>query len=468
MLGKKGRVVASAGDLESGGGRSNEYATGSGSINMNIASTNLSSRRRSRGDRGAVDGACGACVDYFAQPIDYLLDSVWFDGHTDLREYLSKHGNALWVSILVLIWYTSAIFAITTSKVIMLTLKFPYTLCTAQFTIATCVTLLYNCIYPKRKVQRERGGSLSSGDSPEFDGTTTGSITSDSGNDNEDNEKYGQKKEKHRGTLASVLFWCTDKMNPYILYQISISYTCGFLFTNMAFSVVTTSFAETVKSSEPITSVILAYLVLWEVESLPTYMCLLPICIGVSVSCLHDDSFNTFGFACAFVSNFCFSMRAVYAKRLMQKTKGAIDEVTLFGWVSLIGLCLLVPIAAYMEGKAVYEKFWVTWDSSYVGTRTSLLWILLGNGMAYSCYNIMSFLVLTRTSMVTHAVLNCVRRVFVIIFTSIFFDLHVTATNLVGVGMAVAGVIAFAYFKSVNPQNRNKSVKSHSPHPSSP
>ena len=130
----------------------------------------------------------------------------------------------------------------------------------------------------------------------------------------------------------------------------------------------------------------------------------------------------------------------------MHTTKDVLDETQLFGYVSIIGLCILLPVALLREGASVYSKVVQNWDTHFVGSRFLFLCILLTNGIAYTCYNAMSFLVLTRTNLITHAVLNCVRRVFVIIFTSIFFEIHISKMKLVGVGIAVAGVMAFAYF----------------------
>jgi len=297
-------------------------------------------------------------------------------------------------------------------------------------------------------IRRDR--STNSSISVDSLGQSTGSssVSQYPGDDPGTTDAKYWKVSKGGGSLGSQLFRCSSKQHGAILYKIAVSYTCGFLFTNMAFSVVTTSFAETVKSAEPLSSVVMAYFVLREIESIPTYMCLIPICIGVACSCLHDDSFNTFGFSCAALSNVMFSVRAVYAKQLVQTSKHLLDETQLFGYVSVIGLCLLLPVALIQEGASVYSKVVLNWDTNYVGSRSLFFCILLANGLAYTCYNTMSFLVLTRTNLITHAVLNCVRRVFVIIFTSIFFDLHVSNMNLAGVGVAVAGVMAFAYFKS--------------------
>ena len=48
------------------------------------------------------------------------------------------------------------------------------------------------------------------------------------------------------------------------LYLLDASYTCGFVLTNVAFSLINANLAETVKSAEPITSVAMGMWLLHE------------------------------------------------------------------------------------------------------------------------------------------------------------------------------------------------------------
>merc|ERR1712196_39254 len=96
-----------------------------------------------------------------------------------------------------------------------------------------------------------------------------------------------------------------------------LSYSLGFILTNMAFSKTSASFAETVKASEPLTSVLFGYMIYSEYLSMQTYLTLVPICVGVATSCVSTDAFNLSGFLLAFASNIFFSGRAVLSKLLV-------------------------------------------------------------------------------------------------------------------------------------------------------
>lgn len=69
------------------------------------------------------------------------------------------------------------------------------------------------------------------------------------------------------------------------------------------------------------------------------------------------------------------------------------------------------------------------------------------NGAAYTAYNLASFCVLSRVSTTTHSVLNVFRRVVVIAVTAVYFEAHLSPTNMAGVAVAVAGVVGFAFSK---------------------
>jgi drug/metabolite transporter (DMT)-like permease len=232
---------------------------------------------------------------------------------------------------------------------------------------------------------------------------------------------------------------------------------------------VTAAFAETVKSTEPFTTVAIGFLLLRESVSLRTYLTLIPICFGVAFSCYHDDMFNLRGFLLAFASNFGFSLRAVLAKRLNLFHGERIDDIVMFFYISIQGLIYLIPITILFERDGLYQT-WInyTHNRSYshssgtfgshspgiqfepgsIGSYIGLVGLFVLNGTMFALYNLVSYLVLRRTDLVTHSVLNAFRRVFIILFTTFYFHLSLSPFNVLGVCIAVMGVLAFGYSKA--------------------
>ncbi len=203
------------------------------------------------------------------------------------------------------------------------------------------------------------------------------------------------------------------------------------------------AFAETVKATEPITTVLIGRLFFNEGTSAQTYSTLIPICFGVAISCYHNENFHLLAFMLAFGSNFGFSSRAVFAKKLSLFFPDEIDEVVLFSVISLLGLIVLIPFSLFTEGLKVYD-FLLSGNVDFKGSSA----LLIVNGFCFATYNLLSYVVLKRTDLVTHSVLNCFRRVFIIIFTSLWFQDPISTSNGVGVIIAVLGVLLFGYSHS--------------------
>ena len=77
----------------------------------------------------------------------------------------------------------------------------------------------------------------------------------------------------------------------------------------------------------------------------------------------------------------------------------------------------------------------------------SLVAVSLLNGVCYFTYNQTSFVVLGRVSFVTHATLNVMRRVCIIIAATFYFATPMTPTNVIGICLAISGFALFLYTK---------------------
>mmetsp|Transcript_16014 Transcript_16014/g.50208 ORF Transcript_16014/g.50208 Transcript_16014/m.50208 type:complete len:298 (+) Transcript_16014:223-1116(+) len=293
----------------------------------------------------------------------------------------TKHGE---LAGLVAVWYLSSCVAITTSKVCMQMARVPLVLCTTQFLTATAVTRCY--LWLARSATRLRQAEL--------------------------------------GAVAMT----------------AAAYSSGFATTNLAFSLAPAAFVETIKAGEPVSTAALAAVVLRERETVPTYLSLAPIVLGIALA--TGGSGEVFSLAAVVVvaANVCFSLRAVFVKRLKRRhpTATSASAVVLFYHVSRFGApCFLL---------AAFSGFSHLLLSARVDPfRFSLA--IVANGLAYSTYNLASFVVLNRVSTTTHAVLNVFRRVVVIAIASLYFRTPLTLSSVIGIALAAAGVFVYARSK---------------------
>jgi drug/metabolite transporter (DMT)-like permease len=262
----------------------------------------------------------------------------------------------------------------------------------------------------------------------------------------------------------------------------ALFFGAGFLLTNLGFSGAPASFVETIKASEPITSATVA--VWWRIESLsaPEVVSLLAIVAGVVLSTVGNGNrppsptpdvaaaASTSLASCVVVllSNLCFSFRGLHQKLFRATPEGsthAMDDVNLQFRMQQLGVLGLALPALVLEGRSLMRTLWhvfvvlplQTGDSGG-GLAPSLrlvaqyLMISLLNGCAFTFYNLSSTYILSRITVVYHAALNCIRRVFAIIVTSAFFHVPMTGAGAVGILCSVGGFMSFSHFKAAKQQ----------------
>ena len=248
---------------------------------------------------------------------------------------------------------------------------------------------------------------------------------------------------------------------------VAAAYSSGFALTNAAIEHASPAFVETVKSSEPLSTVALAAVMLGERERPLTLVSLLPLVLGVAMASGFGEghvaaAFSAVGMALAVTSNFSFSARAVVTKQLRQahpSCEAVRSDLVLFYHVSRIGMILLLPVAAVIDARALILALVDAkrGDSGHDGAagdgdrslqRHALLIALLVNCTSHALYNAISFAVLNRVSVASHAVLNIVRRVFMIGGTALLFGTPISSYNWLGIGVCVCGCFAFAHGKA--------------------
>ena len=225
--------------------------------------------------------------------------------------------------------------------------------------------------------------------------------------------------------------------------------------TNVAFSLSSAPFVETVKSSEPITTVVLAFFLLGERETPRSLACLLFVIVGVALASADDMTFSLPAFCAVQLCNLGFSGRSVLVKQLKQNfPQAAVSQsmIELFYHVHRLGLGLLVPVVLLAERSKLMS---LTPDVAMKLAATMAV-----NGVFYSVYNLFSFFTLAQVPTSVHAVLNVFRRVVVILITAAFFQVPMSAVNLAGVTVAVGGILLF---KAVKQQQQQFPVTSSVP-----
>jgi drug/metabolite transporter (DMT)-like permease len=398
----------------------------------------------------------------------------------------SSFSDRIPTAILVISWYSFGVVSIATSKILLSTYNLPPLLLTLQ-QLVIGVLLLRTILYLQtRGIRDEEYNTSSAGLQPvplqikqEEDGSNNnthhfcenGTYKRKSSNETDSRTGRSTAQQQRKCGILSALFALSNPSaaNHRIHNQLLLSaiyFTIGFYLTNCGFNSGSAAFVETIKAAEPITSAATA--VLWGIEKLvPEEVASLGgIIVGVVLSTLGHRasgaspsngelelttaSHSLLTSSCVvLLANLCFSFRGVHQKLFRSTPQGkatVVDDLNLQYRMQQIG-CLLMSIPAVLENLSMPST-----AQQYLHLPIRLLlryfMLCLVNGIAFASYNLSSTTILTRISVVHHASLNCIRRVFAIVVTSVVFGLRISLLQICGITTSVGAFFSYIHFKS--------------------
>lgn len=414
--------------------------------------------------------------------------------HKNDKKYKS-FSDRIPTIILVILWYSFGVVSIATSKILLSTYYFPPLLLTLQqlmigmLLLRTLLHMQTKGIKDEEYTSRTGLQSVPLQENQQEHGSyahhhcENGTYKRKSSNDNDPRgnrlsntqQKYGQ-----HGILSALLAIANPSAVSHRIHNqlllSSIYFTIGFLFTNLGFSSGSAALVETVKAAEPITSATTA--VLWGIEQLvPEEVASLGgIIVGVVLSTLGHRAKAQDGLELTsqsllksslivLLANLCFSFRGLHQKLFRSTPQGkvtVVDDLNLQYRMQQIG-CLLLSVPALLQSSSLPSRVLQYLSTEEVTVRLLLRYIMLClvNGVAFASYNLSSTTILTRISVVHHAALNCIRRVFAIVVTSMVFGLKMTTLQIGGILVSVGAFFFYTHFKTKKSlrQSRRKEMK---------
>ncbi|XP_078042625.1 solute carrier family 35 member E1 homolog [Augochlora pura] len=210
------------------------------------------------------------------------------------------------------------------------------------------------------------------------------------------------------------------------------------VFSHVSIWKVPVSYVHTVKATMPFFTVLLSRIILREKQTWKVYLSLVPIVIGVGVATLTELSFNMIGLLSALASTMAFSLQNIYSKKVLQDT--GIHHLRLLFILGRLALILFLPIwLIYDLRQLIYDPIaHGLADLSYY-----VLGLLLLDGVLNWFQNIIAFSVISIVTPLTYAVASASKRIFVIAVTLLVLGNPVTSINILGMTLAIVGVLCY-------------------------
>jgi solute carrier family 35 protein E1 len=330
------------------------------------------------------------------------------------------------------VWYMTSIFSNTSSKAILTTLPKPVTLTLVQFAFVSGWCLFLAALARRYPRMKQIMPFL----------------------------KYGIRPPTME-LIRTVL--------PLAIFQIG-----GHVMSSDATRRIPVSLVHTIKGLSPLLTVG-AYRIFYKIHySIPTYLSLIPLTLGVVLACSADFNANFMGLIMAFASAILFVTQNIVSKKLFNEAAAAEkdgfvptrvtkpDKLNLLCYSSGLALLLTVPLWLWSEGFTLLGDFIRNASlplsdrpGSYDHSR--LLLEFLFNGTFHFGQNIVAFILLSMISPVTYSVASLIKRVFVIVFAIVWFGKPMTRVQVFGFCLTFLGL--YLYDRTSDAAKKDKQAR---------
>ncbi|XP_062005424.1 UDP-URONIC ACID TRANSPORTER 1 isoform X1 [Rosa rugosa] len=217
---------------------------------------------------------------------------------------------------------------------------------------------------------------------------------------------------------------------------------------NISLRYLAVSFNQAVGATTPFFTALFAYLATLKREAWVTYAALVPVVTGVVIasgeflgSWQGEPSFHFFGFVMCISATAARAFKSVLQGILLSSDGEKLNSMNLLLYMSPIAILVLLPAALIMEPNVVEVTL-------SLGREHKFMWLLLlvNSVMAYSA-NLTNFLVTKHTSALTLQVLGNAKGAVAVVISILLFKNPVTVIGIGGYMITVMGVVAYGEAK---------------------
>ncbi|KAI9718624.1 MAG: suppressor of loss of ypt1 [Chrysothrix sp. TS-e1954] len=235
----------------------------------------------------------------------------------------------------------------------------------------------------------------------------------------------------------------------------------GHILNSDAMARIPVSLVHTIKGLSPLFTV-LAYRFFFSIHySIPTYLSLVPLTLGVVMACSANPSGNFIGLTFAFGSALLFVTQNIVSKRLFNEAARAEsegvrehlaskkpDKLNLLCYSSGLAFLFTLPIWLWSEAPHLFRD--VMHDGAVdLADRPDALdhgrlaVEFIFNGSFHFAQSLVAFILLSLVSPVTYSVASLIKRVFVIVFSILWFGNPMTQVQGAGILLTFVGLYLY-------------------------
>ncbi|KAG2683528.1 hypothetical protein I3760_10G034500 [Carya illinoinensis] len=210
---------------------------------------------------------------------------------------------------------------------------------------------------------------------------------------------------------------------------------------NISLRYLAVSFNQAVGATTPFFTALFAFMVTLKREAWVTYAALVPVVAGVVIASGGEPGFHLFGFIMCISATAARAFKSVLQGILLSSEGEKLNSMNLLLYMSPIAVLVLLPATLIMEPNVLEVTV-------SLGKEHKYMWLLLliNSVLAYSA-NLSNFLVTKHTSALTLQVLGNAKGAVAVVISILLFRNPVTALGIGGYTITVLGVIAYGEAK---------------------
>uniref|UniRef100_A0A3Q3XA29 Sugar phosphate transporter domain-containing protein n=1 Tax=Mola mola TaxID=94237 RepID=A0A3Q3XA29_MOLML len=201
---------------------------------------------------------------------------------------------------------------------------------------------------------------------------------------------------------------------------------------------VAVSFAETVKSSAPIFTVIMSRLILGEYTGLWVNLSLFPVMAGLALCTATEVSFNMLGFSAALSTNIMDCLQNVFSKKLLSGDTYKFSPPELQFYTSAAAVIMLIPAWVFLMDIPFIGK-----SGRSLSISQDIILLLLLDGSLFHLQSVTAYALMGRISPVTFSVASTVKHALLVWLSIIVFSNPITILSATGTVLVFFGVFLY-------------------------
>ncbi|KAL4204228.1 hypothetical protein AMTRI_Chr01g108710 [Amborella trichopoda] len=209
---------------------------------------------------------------------------------------------------------------------------------------------------------------------------------------------------------------------------------------NISLRFLPVSFNQAVGATTPFFTALFAYLMTFKREAWLTYAALVPVVAGVVIASGGEPSFHLYGFIMCIGATAARAFKSVLQGILLSSEGEKLNSMNLLLYMSPIAVLVLLPAVLVMESNLADVVLSLGKD------RFMFFLLLVNSAMAYSV-NLSNFLVTKHTSPLTLQVLGNAKGAVAVVISILLFQNPISFMGMAGYTLTVVGVILYGETK---------------------